>query len=199
MRSNRHRPGVYWGRFNPPHRGHLAVIRGLRRKGPLVIAIGSSEHANERENPFRGAERKAMLEAYLEESGIEGVRVVTLRDGPSESWALDHLIRRCHPGVLYLSTEKSVLADLAAHRVSVIRFPRTGTMSSTRVRDSIAAGDDRWRSWTGHSVARLIEQRDGLRRVREAYARDAPDRVPVNRGRRRSATGRPRATAPGPR
>ncbi|MGD1099334.1 MAG: adenylyltransferase/cytidyltransferase family protein [Thermoplasmata archaeon] len=118
--------GVYWGRFNPPHKGHLSVIRKFQVQCDLVVAIGSSEHRNEKTNPFSGAERKRMVEAYLKEAEIEGVRVVTLPDGKSESWAVDNLIQKCRPDLLILSTEKSRLSDLAEQRIRVVRFPRTG-------------------------------------------------------------------------
>jgi len=74
--------GVYWGRFNPPHKGHLAMIQRFRKSCRLTVAIGSSEHRDERENPFSGRERKEMMEALLHESRIGDVRVVVLRDGP---------------------------------------------------------------------------------------------------------------------
>ena len=163
--------GVYWGRFNPPHKGHLAVIRRLSKRCRLIVAIGSSEHRDERANPFSGAERKRMLRSYLKELKIEGVRVVTLEDGRSERWALGNLIRKCAPDQLFLSTEKHRLADLAETRVRVVRFRRTGTVSSTAVRDAIAAGDGRWRTMTGRSVARLVEEMGGIQRIRRAYGR----------------------------
>lgn len=170
MLVSRRRPvGVYWGRFNPPHRGHLRVVRRFRDRYRLVVAIGSSEHSNERSDPFSGAERKAMFEAYLREEGIRGVRVVPLNDGPSASWALDLLVRRCRPDLLLLSTEKDVLTDLAERRLPVVRFARNGTVSSTQIRDAIAAGNPRWKSLTGRSVARLIVRWDGVGRIRRAY------------------------------
>jgi nicotinamide mononucleotide adenylyltransferase len=171
------------------------VILRFRSAYRLVVAVGSSERSNERSNPFSGRERKAMLEAYLKERGVRGVRVVALNDGPSESWALDALMRRCHPDVLLLSTEKSRLATLARRKVSVVRFPRRGSVSSTRLRRAIATGDPVWKTLTGRSVAELIERRDGVRRIRRAYgmpdpARSRPPAAPVRGGRRSRAVPR---------
>lgn len=192
----RRRPvGVYWGRFNPPHEGHLRVIRRFRDDYRLVVAVGSSERSDERSNPFSGRERKAMLEAYLKERGLRGVRVVTLSDGPSEAWALDALIRRCHPDVLLLSTERRSLATLAERRVPVVRFARRGTISSTRIRRAIATGDPGWRTLTGRSVAELIDRWDGVRRIRRAYGLPGPARKPPRPSRSRAGM-RPSRTAP---
>lgn len=114
-----------------------------------------------------------MMDAYLEESGIRDVRVVTLKDGSSESWALDNLLRKCSPDVLFLSTERNTLARLARNKVTVVRFRRTGPVSSSLIRQQIASGDPRWRKLTGKSVGRLIEEWDGPRRIREAFHRAA--------------------------
>ena len=164
--------GVYWGRFNPPHKGHIAVIRRLRKRCDLIVAIGSAEHRNEKTNPFSGAERKSMLRAYLKEAGIRDVNVVALNDGKSRLWAVDNLIRRCKPDLLFLSDEKSDLVRIASRKVSVVRFPRTGKISSTLIRDLIARGDPRWKRLTGRSVGRAIERSGGIRRIQAAYGGD---------------------------
>jgi cytidyltransferase-like protein len=169
--------GVYWGRFNPPHAGHLRVIQRLSEDWKLIVAIGSSEHRNERTNPFSGAERKRMVESYLKELAVNGVRVVVLKDGPSPSWSIDNLIRRCHPDVLFLSSEKEEMIELARRKVRVIPFRRTGRISSTRIRDSIAGGDASWRRLTGRSVAKLIGELDGIRRIQKAYGRPVTEGI----------------------
>lgn len=166
---------VYWGRFNPPHKGHLGVIRRFKDRYHLVIGIGSSEYRNVRTNPFSGLERKAMLEAYLKEAGIEGVSVVTLNDGSSETWAVDNLIRTCKPDAVILSTENRGQLDAALSKsgVRVVRFRRTGTVSSTLVRHLIAMGDSGWRRLTGKSVAKLVQEFGGIERIRRIYHRSA--------------------------
>ena len=177
--------GVYWGRFNPPHKGHLEMIRRFRRRCALTVAIGSSEHCLERSNPFSGNERRVMLRAYLRESGIEDVRIVTLRDGPSRAWAIGELIRRCRPDLLFLSTEGDRLARLAERQVPVVRFRRTGTVSATRIRDLIAAGREEWVRMTGPSVARWIRAHGGIARIQRLYRRSSrlPSRPTVRRAR----------------
>ena len=112
-----------------------------------------------------------MVRSYLRESGITGVRVVTLEDGPSVTWAVETLVRTCRPDVVLLSTEKRGPLEAALSRsgVRVVRFVRTGTVSSTRLRHAIAVGDPRWTDLTGRSVVRLIQRFDGVRRIRKLY------------------------------
>lgn len=164
---------VYWGRFNPPHRGHQGVIKRFKDRYDLIVAIGSAEHRNERTNPFSGSERKAMMEAYLREAGVGGVRVVTLEDGDSVTWAVDNLIRKCKPDLVLLSTERREPLDaaLAKAGVRVARFRRTGTVSSTLIRRLIATGDPAWQKLTGKSVVRLIQEFRGVERIRRVLSR----------------------------
>ena len=166
------------------------MIRKLRRGCRLTVAIGSSEHKNERSNPFSGAERKAMLRGYLKESGIRGVAVVALNDGKSKAWALDNLIRKCKPDLLFLSNDKTDLVTIAKHKVRVVRFPRTGRVSSTLIRGLIARGDARWKSLTGRSVARALERVGGIRRIQRAYSRTRSVRRSPRQGNRTARSGR---------
>lgn len=169
MSQDQREIAVYWGRFNPPHRGHLEVIRKFKDRYRLVVAIGSSERRNLKTDPFSGVERKAMMEAYLEEEGIQGVRVVTLKDGPSWSWAIRNLLERCEPDVLLLSEDKEELANKVKGKVRVVQFPRTGKVSSTWIRDSIASGERGWKQLTGRSVAALVVKFNGVHRIQRAY------------------------------
>ena len=148
-------------------------MQRFRERYRLVIAIGSAEHRNERANPFSGTERKAMWAAYLKESRIQGVRVVTVEDGDSETRAVGNLLRRCRPDTVLLSTERRgpLEGALARAGVRVVHFPRRGTVSSTRIRHLVAAGDPSWRALTGRSVARLMEEFGGIERIRRAAGR----------------------------
>lgn len=160
--------GVYWGRFQPPHKGHLKLIRKLQKEvDTLIVAVGSAEFKNTRRNPFDGEERVRMMKAYLKEEGIRGVEVVPVRDGRSYSEAIKNLLASC-PAFDVLFTDKETIIRLIGGRVKVRRIRRTGTLTSTKIRDAIAAGR-RWEHLTGRSVARIVRKVDGVRRIREAY------------------------------
>ncbi len=147
----------------------MKVIRRLKKQCDLIVAVGSSEHKNEQTNPFSGVERKQMIESYLRELKMGVVRVVTLSDGKSFKWAIGNMMKRCKPDVIFLSSDKSSLARMAKKRVKVILFERTGRVSSTLIRDYMAAGDERWKRLTGASIVELIEKFDGPKRIRKAY------------------------------
>lgn len=147
------------------------MVKRFRKRYALTIAIGSSERRNQKRDPFGGEERRAMWTGYLREAGIRDVRVVVLRDGPSLPWAVQHMIRACRPDVVLLSPERRRVAAVVARCVRVERFQRRGSVSGTRIRDAIAAGDPGWIRLTGTSVARWILAHDGIVRIRTAYRR----------------------------
>lgn len=163
--------GVYWGRFNPPHRGHIALIgRLVKDVDSLIVAVGSAEIRDTKRNPFSGDERVKMLKSYLRELNVRVSDVVAVDDGKSWASAVDNLFEKCGRfDVLF--TDKKRITKLVGDRVKVVGFKRTGKVSSTMIRDSIAAGDGKWKRLTGRSVARLVLRFDGVRRIRRAYGR----------------------------
>lgn len=164
--------GLYWGRFNPPHKGHVQLINKiLKEVGRLIIAIGSAEFRDTKRNPFGGNERKAMMEVYLREEKLspKRVKVIAVPDGTSFSSAIKNLFASCSPfDVLY--TDKAAIISLIRKKVKIKRFRRKGTVSSTQIRDAIAAGTT-WEHLTGRSVARLIKAYNGIERIKKAYGR----------------------------
>jgi nicotinamide-nucleotide adenylyltransferase len=166
--------GVYWGRFNPPHKGHMAVIKKLLLLvDRLIIAIGSSEFKNTKRNPFSGTERTSMIRAYLKEEGIDRkrVRVIAVPDGNSYRSAIKNLNRLCPKfDVFFLSDEKDTIIRLLRNRAIIRRFKRTGGISSTKIRDAIS-NNEKWEHLTGKSVVKIIKRKKGIERIRRAYAK----------------------------
>jgi len=75
--------GLLVGRFQPFHRGHLELVRGLVERTPpveLLIVIGSAEQAFTWENPFTAGERFEMIERSLREAGMVPATIVPVPD-----------------------------------------------------------------------------------------------------------------------
>ena len=160
--------GVYWGRFNPPHKGHIALVKRLVKKVDLlIVAVGNAESRNTKRNPFSGDERVEMLKSYLKEQHIKVEDVVAVEDGNSWASSIDNLFEKCCKFEV-LFTDHKAIARLVGNRVKVVSFERKGDISSTLVRDSIAKGEE-WESLTGKSVVRLIKRFDGIARIKRAY------------------------------
>jgi len=164
--------GVYIGRFNPPQKGHMNIIKTLlRRVDKLIVVIGSAEKINEKENPFSGKERVKMMKAYLKEEGIPEckVKIYTLRDKKSWKGAIDNLLKTCKFDVLF--TNKKIIMKKVDNRIKIETFNRTGKsgrISGTRIRNAINK-DKEWEHLTGISVAGLIKKMNGIQRIKRAY------------------------------
>lgn len=75
---------VYIGRFEPPHDGHLRIMRAaLARHGRLLVLLGSANLARSAKNPFTAQERAGMIRTALAAAG-EDLSRVRLRPLPDE-------------------------------------------------------------------------------------------------------------------
>src|SRR4030067_801704 len=62
--------GLYVGRFQPFHLGHLEAIKEvLKTVDELVIVIGSAKYSHDSNNPFTAGERLVMVRRALTEAG----------------------------------------------------------------------------------------------------------------------------------
>jgi cytidyltransferase-like protein len=96
LKSMKKTVGVYWGRFNPPHKGHIALVRRLVTKVDLLtIAVGSAESKNTKRNPFSGDERVEMLKSYLREQDVKVKDFIAVKDGDSWASSIDSLLEKC--------------------------------------------------------------------------------------------------------
>ena len=94
--------GLYVGRFQPFHRGHLSVVReALEHCDRLVIAIGSAQESRTKKNPFTYCERMALIWKALKGMNKKVV-IAPVRDrllyGDDASWGqyvLDCVEEQC--------------------------------------------------------------------------------------------------------
>jgi nicotinamide-nucleotide adenylyltransferase len=168
--------GVYWGRFNPVHKGHMAQLMACaKRVDRLIVAVGGAEHKNEKRNPFSGSERVKMIKAYMKEKGLDTnkIRVVAVKDGRSFDESVDNLFKACGKIDVVFMTRSYPRAKVLERKAKVELHPLKGRawgMSATRIRNAIAHGRS-WESFTGKSVVALIKRLNGIERIRKAYAR----------------------------
>lgn len=73
MRNQRLHYGVFIGRFNPIHNGHVHVIRtALEQVETLILLVGSSNRARSPRNPFTYIDREHMLRTIFRHEIAEG-------------------------------------------------------------------------------------------------------------------------------
>lgn len=72
---------VFIGRFQPPHRGHLNVLKSaLSRAERVCVLIGSTDKPRTIKDPFSFDERRQMLASLLDASERDRVTIAPLQD-----------------------------------------------------------------------------------------------------------------------
>ncbi|WP_322048939.1 bifunctional nicotinamide-nucleotide adenylyltransferase/Nudix hydroxylase [Paraburkholderia sp. J67] len=72
---------IFIGRFQPPHRGHLDVLRrALGLASRVCILIGSTDRPRTIKDPFSYDERRQMILALLDEDERERVLIAPVQD-----------------------------------------------------------------------------------------------------------------------
>ena len=161
--------GLFLGRFQPFHLGHLDVVRRLAAQHEeVILAIGSANVSHTPTNPFSGGERVEMIRAALIEARISNGIVVPVPDiGRNSLWAAH--VTSLVPRFQVVYTNNPLPARLfaeAGYKVSGVPFFERAQFEGTRIRHAIAEGEG-WKAMVPPSVARIIQDVDGPARVRE--------------------------------
>jgi len=154
--------GLFIGRFQPFHYGHLATVRlALQNVKLLYIIVGSSQKSHESRNPFTAGERIMMIRNALMEEEIDSSRylILPIPDAIGHAvWTafIDQVVPKYD--VVY-SNDSLTLQLFREKRVEVVEpvlFKRP-TYSATQVRKRIMNKGD-WESLVPPAVARIIAE-----------------------------------------
>ena len=168
--------GLYVGRFQPFHKGHLEAIKEvLDEIEELVIVIGSAQYSHNINNPFTAGERLVMIRHALQEAGIEYSKlwIVPVPDVHLQMlWvsALEGYTPRFN--VVYSNEPLTRrLFTEAGYRVKSVRFFERKIFTSTLVRERMLK-DQNWTTLVPKSVAEFINEIDGVNRFRDLNRTD---------------------------
>jgi nicotinamide-nucleotide adenylyltransferase len=170
------RRGIYVGRFQPFHLGHLHAITDiLKEVDELIIVIGSAQYSHNITNPFTAGERLVMIRKALMEAGIDESRV----------WIVPvpdvHLHMMWVSSVVGFTPKFNVVYsnDPLTHRlfleagfeVRAIRFHERKLYSSTLIRERMLKNQD-WEELVPKSVASFTKEMGGINRIQDLTKSD---------------------------
>jgi len=168
--------GLYVGRFQPFHQGHLEAIQYvLKEAEEAVIAIGSAQYSHNTNNPFTAGERLVMIRKALGEAGVDYSRVwvVPVPDVHLHMlWvaALEGYTPRFN--VVYSNEPLTRRLFIeAGYKVKYVKFFERKNFNSTLVREKMLK-DDSWTSLVPKSVAEFVKEIDGVNRLRDLMRTD---------------------------
>ncbi len=168
--------GLFVGRFQPFHMGHLKAVKDILEKlDELIIVVGSSQYSHRIDNPFTAGERVTMIRKTLEEEGIS----------PSRYWIVPvpdvhvHMIWVAQvigytPKFTVLYTNDPLTRRLfveAGYEVKPVQFHKRELYSATEIRKRMLNGKN-WEKLLPGSVVRFIKEIGGLERLQDLTRTD---------------------------
>lgn len=168
--------GLFVGRFQPFHNGHIQVIRDiLKENGEIVIVIGSAQYSHRLDNPFTAGERATMIRLALDEAKVP----------VSKTWIIP--VADVHVHMLWVAkvvgfTPKFSVVYAnepltrrlfmeAGYNVKSIPFHKRDVYSSTEIRQRMLTNEN-WKTLVPKSVATYIQEIDGVERLRDLAKTD---------------------------
>jgi nicotinamide-nucleotide adenylyltransferase len=161
--------GLYVGRFQPFHLGHLESIKEvLKEVKELVITIGSAQYSHNIDNPFTAGERLVMIRRALKEAGIyyDRLWIVPVPDVHLHMLWVSALEGYTPRFTVVYSNEPLTrrLFMEAGYKVKRIRFFQRKLYTSTLIREKMLKGES-WTKLVPKSVADFINEIDGVNRL----------------------------------
>lgn len=173
---------MFLGRFQPPHLGHLAVLETIAEEvDRLVIVVGSSQYSHTVENPFTAGERVWMLDEALVDRDIHA-NVIPVPDIHRNSLWVSHVETFVPPfDVCYMNNPLPVrLFEEAGYEVRNFELVDRGTYEATRIRELIQEDGDAWHDLVPDVVVDIVEEIDGVQRLKDVTSSDAAEDVASN-------------------
>ena len=170
------RRGIFVGRFQPFHMGHLLVIKYiLEEVDELVLVIGSAQYSHTIDNPFTTGERLTMIHNALEEAKIpiECCWIVPVRDVHVHMlWVAEVVGYTPKFDVVYANEPLTRrLFSEARFKVKSIPYQKRDIYSATETRERMLANKS-WEALVPKSVATFIKEIDGVQRLRDLSKTD---------------------------
>ncbi|MDQ3888762.1 MAG: nicotinamide-nucleotide adenylyltransferase [Thermoproteota archaeon] len=165
------RRGLMLGRFQPFHKGHLALTKQILSEcDELVIIIGSAQFNFIDKDPFSAGERVLMIHEALKETGIDLSRcyIIPVANDENNARWLAYLRSMVPPfDVLYSGNDfVKYLARSQDSRIAIEEpvFEETNQYNGTNIRHLMQDGKP-WEHLVPTSVAKVIQQVGGTIRI----------------------------------
>ncbi len=168
--------GLFVGRFQPFHLGHLNVVKDiLNEVDELVIVVGSAQYSHRIENPFTTGERIVMIRRALEEAGIDLRRIwiVPVPDIHIHMvWV--SVVEGYTPRFNVVYSNEPLTRRLfieAGYKVKEIQYHKREVYSATEIRKRMLNGEN-WEELVPKSVAEFIKEIKGDKRLKDLTKSD---------------------------
>ncbi|MFC7200529.1 nicotinamide-nucleotide adenylyltransferase [Halospeciosus flavus] len=166
--------GFYIGRFQPYHNGHHRVVEQIADEvDELVVGIGSAGDSHTDRNPFTGGERMMMITKALVDVDLV-TYVVPIEDINRNAVWVSHVQSMSPRFDIAYSNNPLVVRLFNEAGIEVRQSPmfERDVLEGTEIRRRMVEGDD-WENLVHPKVAEVIEEIDGLERIRRVADTDS--------------------------
>ncbi len=149
------RRGLFIGRFQPFHIGHLSVLQTMDQDNEIdeiIIMIGSADKSGTFDNPFSFEKRAEMIRSILIKKPFQ---IIALPDGQNHDKWFENLMSEL-PEFSVVYTGSDSIKKLFSN--FIIKTPSIKyKISGTEIRVQIRKGQN-WQKWVSKEVAKIISR-----------------------------------------
>ena len=169
--SSRNEIALFIGRFQPLHHGHIYVLQNiLKSYNKVKIGIGSSQLSNTANDPFTNIERKEFLKAVLKKRNIPSKKydIYSIPDIFNAKKWVDHVVTIVGEFNAVFSNSGWIRELFQSKGFKVEKkieiFKKK--FNGNNIRRLIMKNDKSWKPLVPNEVIELIEQFDGINRIK---------------------------------
>lgn len=159
--------GLYIGRFQPFHLGHLDAIKfALSQVENLWIGIGSSNKSNEKRNPFTADERREMITTSIDDKTKKRIQIYYIPDiGDHDKWTyhVDSIVPK-YDIVFSNDDFTQTLYQKREIKVIPVSLKDRENLSGTNIREKLAMGKN-WEELVPEGTKKVLLKIDAERRL----------------------------------
>lgn len=166
--------GFYIGRFQPYHNGHHRVVADIAKEvDELVVGIGSAGDSHTVRNPFTAGERIMMITKSLVQFDLV-TYAVPIEDINRNAVWVSHVQSMSPKFDVAYSNNPLVIRLFNEAGIDVRQSPmfERDVLEGTEIRNRMIH-DDNWETLVPNTVVEVIEEIDGLERLRRVADTDS--------------------------
>ncbi len=168
--------GLFVGRFQPFHKGHLKPLKDILEKlDELIIVVGSAQYSHKIDNPFTAGERITMIRLALKEEGIPPSKywIIPVPDVHVHMTWVSHVVGYTPKFTVVYSNESLTrrLFVEAGYKIEPVPFHKREVYSATEIRKRMLNGQ-KWEKLVPNSVVKFIKEINGVERIRDLTETD---------------------------
>ncbi|PJA46976.1 hypothetical protein CO172_03415 [Candidatus Uhrbacteria bacterium CG_4_9_14_3_um_filter_36_7] len=161
---------LFIGRFQPFHKGHLMVLKGMVKVcGRVVIGIENPNAPFSFENPFSFEERKEMIQRSLQDEDLIpkfNIDLIAIPDHALDKTWADQCLQTVQDVDTIWTGNEDVKKCFEDKNVKIQMIKEVPGISSTIIREAIKNSED-WKKKVPDAVVQVIVEVGGVQRMRD--------------------------------